>query len=266
MFQTSNATSPKLRSGFLGICLVALAALPMGVAAQEETPLTIEADDILEWNQTDGVYTAKGNAVAIQGEQEIRGNLLVATYDPESEEREIETVTATGKATFKDDASSASGSKFIYRIAEEDYRVEGPRAVVSGSRGTITADTYIDLDTRDDDTQKMTATGNAIYTDSNGRVFAGDLVNAYFAADGALTAIDAEGDVKVTSATGREANGDAATYDAGSEFATVTGNVEIIDGGSRMLGDRAEMDLKTGNSRMLSTGSGGRVSGVLRSN
>ena len=79
MFQTSNATSPKLRSGFLGICLVALAALPMGVAAQEETPLTIEADDILEWNQTDGVYTAKGNAVAIQGEQEILGNLLVAT-------------------------------------------------------------------------------------------------------------------------------------------------------------------------------------------
>ena len=43
-------------------------------------------------------------------------------------------------------------------------------------------------------------------------------------------------------------------------------NVEIIDGGSRMLGDRAEMDLKTGNSRMLSTGSGGRVSGVLQSN
>ena len=137
---------------------------------------------------------------------------------------------------------------------------------MSGSRGTIKADTSVDLDTRDDETQKMTAIGRAVYTDSNGRVFAGNLVNAYFAADGSLAAIDAEGNVKVTSATGREATGDAATYDAGSEFATVTGNVEIIDGGSRMLGDRAEMDLKTGNSRMLSTGSGGRVSGVLQSN
>ena len=266
MFLTSNATSPKLRSGFLGICLVALAALPMGVAAQDGTPLTVEADDILEWNQNDGIYTAKGNAVAIQGDKVIRGNILVATYDPDSEERDIKTVTATGKAAFKDETSRASGSKFIYRIAEEDYRVEGPKAVVSGSRGTITADTSVDLDTRDDETQKMTAIGKAIYTDSNGRVFAGNLVNTYFTADGSLTAIDAEGNVKVTSATGREATGDAATYDARSEFATVTGNVEIIDGGSRMLGDRAEMDLKTGNSRMLSTGSGGRVSGVLQSN
>ncbi|MEL0305149.1 MAG: LptA/OstA family protein, partial [Rhodobiaceae bacterium] len=107
---------------------------------------------------------------------------------------------------------------------------------------------------------------NAVYTDSAGRLFAGNLVNAHFAADGSLTAIDAEGNVKVTSANGRQATGDAATYDAGSEFATVTGNVEIIDGGSRMLGDRAEIDLQTGNSRMLATGSGGRVSGVLRSN
>lgn len=266
MFEVSHAAPPKFRAGILGICLVALATLPTAVAAQDGTPLTIEADDILEWNQTDGIYTAKGNAVAIQGAKEIRGNLLVATYDPESEERDIETLTATGDADYRDDTSRASGSKFTYRLVEQDYRVEGPKAVVSGSRGTITADTSIDLDTRDDESQKMTAIGNAIYTDSNGRVFAGNLVNAYFAADGSLTAIDADGDVKVTSATGREATGDAATYDAGSEFATVTGNVEIIDGGSRMLGDRAEIDLKSGNSRMLSTGSGGRVSGVLQAN
>lgn len=264
MFKTPHATSAEIRSGFLGICLVALAVLPLGVAAQENTPLTIEADDVLEWNQTDGVYTAKGNAVAIQGAKKIRGNLLVATYDPESEERDIETVTATGNAAYQDDTSRAAGSKFIYKLAAQDYRVEGPKAVVSGSRGTITADSSIDLDTRDDETQKMTAIGNAIYTDSTGRIFAGNLVNAYFAADGSLTAIDAAGEVKVTSTTGREATGDAATYDAGSEFATVTGNVEIIDGGSRMLGDRAEMNLKTGNSRMLSTGAGGRVSGVLQ--
>ena len=266
MFKTLPVTSPKARSGFLGLCLVVLATVPAGLAAQDGTPLTIEADDILEWNQTDGVYTAKGNALAIQGEREIRGDLLVATYDPDSEGRDIETVTATGGASFKDDTSRARGAKFIYRIEDQDYRVEGPDALVSGARGTITADTSIDLYTRADETQKMTAIGSAVYTDTAGRLFAGNLVNAYFAADGSLTAIDAEGAVKVTSANGREATGDAATYDAGSEFATVTGNVEIIDDESRMLGDRAEIDLKTGNSRMLSTGSGGRVSGVLQSN
>ena len=63
-----------------------------------------------------------------------------------------------------------------------------------------------------------------------------------------------------------EATGDAATYDATAEAATVTGNVEIIDGANIMRGGRAEVDLRTGNSRMLSSGSGGRVSGVLISN
>ncbi|MEK9962225.1 MAG: LptA/OstA family protein, partial [Rhodobiaceae bacterium] len=103
MFETLPATSLNIRSGFFGFCLVALATLPAGLTAQEGTPLTIEADDVLEWNQTDGVYTARGDAVAIQGAREIRGDLLVATYDPDSEGRDIETVTATGGAVFKDD-------------------------------------------------------------------------------------------------------------------------------------------------------------------
>ena len=29
--------------------------------------MTVEADDLLEWNQTEGIYTATGNAVAVQG-------------------------------------------------------------------------------------------------------------------------------------------------------------------------------------------------------
>ena len=175
-------------------------------------------------------------------------------------------MTASGNVTYKDGTSRARGSKLIYMIAARDYRVEGPDAAVSGSRGTITADTSIDLDTRSDETQKVTAIGDAVYKDANGHVFAGDLVDAYFASDGSLTSIVAKGDVRVKNANGREATGDAATYDAGSEVATVTGNVEIIDGGSQMRGGRAEVDLRTGNSRMLSAGSGGRVSGVLQSN
>ena len=266
MFHISHAPPSAVRSGFLGLCVAALVLLPIGASAQDNAPLTIEADDILEWNQTDGIYTAKGNAVAIQGTTEIRGNLLVATYDPESEERDIETVTAEGKVNYQDETSRARGSKLVYRISTRDYRVEGPDAAVSGSRGTITASRSIDLQTSADETQKMTAIGNAIYTDSAGRVFAGNLVHAYFAADGSLTSIDAEGSVKVVSTAGREATGDAATYDANTELATVTGNVKIIDGGSQMLGGRAEVDLKTGNSRMLSAGSGGRVSGVLQAN
>jgi hypothetical protein len=42
--------------------------------------------------------------------------------------------------------------------------------------------------------------------------------------------------------------------------------VTISDGKSTMQGGRAEMDFASGNSRILSDKSGGRVSGVLVTN
>lgn len=250
-----------------GLFLAISALLTAGPAfAQSAEPLTVEADDLLEWNQTDGTYTATGNAVAIQGARTIRGDVLVATYNPDSETQDIELVTATGNVAFKDNETDASGGKLIYKIAEQDYRVDGPKARVSGARGTVTANNTIILETAEDEAQTMTARGNAVYRDSTGRVFAGNLLIALFDKEGSLQTINAEGAVTVTTEAGRKANGDAATYDALSEQATLTGNVVIIDGASEMRGGRAEVDFKSGNSRMLSAGSGGRVSGVLVTN
>ena len=234
--------------------------------AQDSEPMTVEADDLLEWNQTEGIYTATGNAVAVQGTRTIRGDILVARYDPDAETRDIDVVTATGDVSFEDETTEATGSKLFYNIANQDYSVDGPNARVSGRRGVITADRLITLQTADDESQTMTARGNAVYRDSTGRVFAGNLLVALFDSDGSLQTIDAEGDVTVTTEAGRRADGDAATYSALTEQATLTGNVVIVDGESTMSGGRAEVDFKSGNSRMLSSGAGGRVSGVLVTN
>lgn len=246
--------------------LLALTTLPAAVLAEEAQPLTIEADDSIEWNQTDGIYTATGNAVAVQGDRRISGNRLVATYDPDSEGRDIKEITATGAVTFVDTDIDARGGKLVYSMADEDYQVDGPDARVAGPRGTITAESTIILDTREDKSQEMKARGDALYRDADGRVFAGDRLDAVFDGQGSLVSIDAKGNVKVVTEGGREATGDAAIYNAVSDQATLTGNVVLIDGESQMRGGRAEVDFKTGNSRMLASGSGGRVSGVLVSN
>ena len=231
--------------------------------AQDSEPMTVEADDLLEWNQTEGIYTATGNAVAVQGTRTIRGDVLVARYDPDAETQDIDVVTATGDVSFEDETTEAMGSKLVYNIANQDYSVDGPNARVSGRRGVITADRLITLQTADDESQTMTARGNAVYRDSTGRVFAGNLLIALFDSDGNLQTIDAKGDVTVTTEAGRRAEGDAANYSALTEQATLTGNVVIVDGESTMSGGRAEVDFKYGNSRMLSSGEGGRVSGIL---
>ena len=234
--------------------------------AQDPVPMTVEADDLLEWNQTEGIYTATGNAVAVQGTRTIRGDVLVARYDPDAETQDIDVVIATGDVSFEDETTEATGSKLVYSITSQDYSIDGPKARVSGRRGVITASKLITLQTADDKSQTMTARGNAVYRDSTGRRFAGDLLVALFDSDGSLQTIDAEGVVTVTTEAGRKANGDAATYSALTEQATLTGNVVIVDGESTMSGGRAEVDFKSGNSRMLSSGNGGRVSGVLVTN
>ena len=266
ILRTSFRSHTVLRQSLAGMALLALLSVPAGLSAQESQPLTIEADDSLEWNQTDGIYTATGNAIAIQGERKIAGNKLVATYDPDSEGRDIDEITATGAVTFVDTDIEAQGSKLIYTMKSNDYQVDGPDARVAGPRGTITADTRIILDTRADKTQEMKARGDALYRDADGRVFAGDSLDAIFDETGSLVTIDAKGDVRVVTEGGREATSDAAIYNAVTEQAVLTGNVVVIDVESRMKGGRAEVDFKTGNSRMLSSGSGGRVSGVLVSN
>ena len=109
----------------------------------------------------------------------------------------------------------------------------------------------------------MTATGDAVYVNAENERFAGDLINAYFDAEGVLQRIEGEGDVDVRTFEGNTASGDTLVYLATTENATLVGNVSISDGKSTMQGGRAEVDFKTGNSRLLSEKAGGRVSGVL---
>ena len=135
-----------------GIAAGLFLAKPAGSApasAQSGEPMTVEADDLLEWIRPKASIPPQ-NAVAIQGARTIRGDVLVATYDRVDGHQE--TVTATGNVSFKDEESDASGGKLIHRIGARDYRVDGPKARVSGARGTITADRTIILDTAEDET------------------------------------------------------------------------------------------------------------------
>ena len=84
-----------------------------------------------------------------------------------------------------------------------------------------------------------------------------------------LKEAEARGHVKITTPDDI-AYGDKAHYDGHSEKALLTGNVKIIHGKNEILGSKAEIDLKTGISKMLSepnensSGTQGRVRGVIR--
>ncbi|MGC6497843.1 MAG: LptA/OstA family protein [Candidatus Puniceispirillaceae bacterium] len=261
MYRVFGQGCQYLVRGFAAFALAGVLSFP--ALAEDDSTLRIEADDLLEWNQDAGVYTASGNAVATQGDAKISGDLLVATYDPESEERSIEKITGTGNVTFVDSQGNARGQKIIYNIDGSGYQVTGPSALVEGKNGIISADSQITLVTRADDSQHMTATGNAVYINADNERFSGDLINAYFNAEGTLQRIEGEGSVDVRTSEGNTASGDSLVYLAETEKATLVGDVSVSDGKSTMQGGRAEVDFISGNSRLLSDEKNGRVRGVL---
>ena len=232
--------------------------------AQEDTPFTVEADELLEWDQTKGTYSATGNAVAKQANQQIKAEELVASYDPDSESRKITLIVATGAVVYEDGTSTAKGDKLTYHIDSERYLIEGAKSFVTGPNGTMRASKSIELLSSTPDTQLLTAIGTAHYTDAKGQIVEGETINAHLDADGALDVLDAAGNVKVVAVNGQVATGDAVTYDQKTSKALLTGNVEIIDSGNVMRGSRAEVDFDSGISRILSDGSGKRVSGTLQ--
>ena len=256
---------------FPTLCSTFLAAF-IGLAtpafAQQQTttkpPVTINATEFLEWNQTDGTYVAKGDAHVEQGDTSIKANHIVASYRPSNASRDLQRITATGDVIYVNGVNQARGGKLDYDVTGRLYKLFGPNASVTSPDGEMIATTSITYDEKNVNQQKVIAIGGARYKHSNGRAIFGDHLVAYLDATGSLISIDAVGNTKVTTTQGTTATADKLNYVASTSLANLFGNVEIIEQDKLMRGARAEVDFDRDISRMLSDGTKKRVSGVLK--
>ncbi|MDB2390978.1 hypothetical protein N9X12_07150 [Alphaproteobacteria bacterium] len=229
----------------------------------QNAPITIEAASFLEWDQNKGMYLAEGDATAIQLDTRISADRLEANYDPQSDSREINLMTATGNVSFVDGDNTASGAKIIYDIQSSVYSVFGKNAKVTSPRGVMTATKKIIYDESNPAKAKITGVGKANYTANDGRIVAGDEIFAFTNDAGDLQTLDAIGNAYVRTIDNQTATGDKVNYDFNTQIAILTGNVELIEGQNVMRGSRAEVDFNSGISRLLSDGQGGRVTGIM---
>ena len=231
--------------------------------AADTSPITIEAEEFLEWNQNEGTYTAKGEAFVQQSETSIKAAHIIARYDTNSETRSINHFIATGDVTYVEGENTAKGDQLDYDLTANFYFLTGENASVEGPRGKMTATKSITYDAAEDANRKVTATGKARYKSDDGRMVFGDKLIAYIAADGTLKTVSAFDNTKVITANGTEATADKLTYVANTALANLDGNVEIIDNENIMRGDKANIDFDREISRIISSPGGKRVSGTL---
>jgi lipopolysaccharide export system protein LptA len=213
-------------------------------------PIEISADNGIEWNRDAKTYTARGNAVASQGNSEIHADTLTASYDSNSSQ--IDHVVAEGAVKIINPNQTAYGDHADYDRARKLLVVTGSALRIEGTAETVTARDAFEYW---QDQDAMTAKGNVVIAKSNGTTIKSDHATSYFRKNATtgkreVYQVKAEGGVRID--TGKEVvTCDRAVYDPTTQIAVLTGNVVLTQGRSEFHGARAELDMNKGISRLL---------------
>jgi lipopolysaccharide export system protein LptA len=227
--------------------------------------IEIEADNGIEWVRDKQMYIAKGNARAARGDAQIFSDQLTAYYrDGAKGEKsdkggqDIFRVDADGHVRVVSKENKAFGDKAVYHVDQAVFVLVGDSLRLVTNRAKITARDSLEYwETR----QLAVARGGAIAVSGESRIKA-DILTAHIdeTGQGEIKQIDAFGNV-VVSTRNVIARGAEGVYNPASSIATLCGGVKITRGGDQLNGECAEVNLKSGKSRLI--GGRSRVKGLL---
>jgi lipopolysaccharide export system protein LptA len=249
------------------------AAAPAGAGAlnpNKNQPIDITADQTLEWHRNELQYIGRGNVIAKQGDATIKSDTLTADYrQTDTSKNDIYRLTAVGNVTVSQDDDNAIGDHAVYTTDDGVAIMTGKHLVMTTPDQVVTARDNFRYEVN---SGRLTANGaaRAIRTMDDGTkdIIDADQLSAWFVQQQAggprkLDHMTAVGHVVITTPTD-VLHGDTGDYVAGSQIATVTGHVRIDRGPNVLVGDKADINLATNVSRMVTTpGQSKRVHGIF---
>lgn len=261
------------------IAVVLLAAAPVAgqsaaIPGKKGAPVTIEANDGIEWRQDKKVYIARGNATVTRGTITLRAEVLTAHYRGKSGKGKslggatteagsnIYRVTAVGNVRITDGDKVITGGYGVYNLDTGVFVLTGGKIMMKTASQMITATGKLEYRSKD---RTAIVEGNAVAVQDDKKVAADRFVATFQdGPDGKLQVerVVAEGNVVITTKT-EVVSANRATYNHQTGIAEMIGNVKLTRGDSQLNGDRAVVNLKTGVSRLLARRGGGRVRGLF---
>ena len=225
--------------------------------------ITLDADDGVEYHQKEQKLIAKGNAVAAKDDLSITADTLIGYYNKKVKNK-LSRVEGIGNVRLSSSEAQAFGNNITYDVNSDEVVLQGTPANIKTADADIQADGKI---TYYQSAQKAIATDNIIVTDSKGNKVYADLMTAYFTTGEngklVLEKIDMEQNLKIVSQDAT-VTADKGTYHALDGRVDLFDNVVINQGGNILKGSKAQSNLNTGISKMLSDNQKGRVSGVFK--
>lgn len=227
-----------------------------------DKPIEVSAENGIEWRRDAKSYTARGNAIASQGDSQILADSLTAYYG--AGDNSIDRLVAEGHVRIQTSTQTATGDKADYDTTKKLLVMTGSALKIETPKETMTARDSLEYW---QDRDALVARGDVYIVQGNTKIQS-DLATGYFRRNDAgkkeLYQLQAEGNVRID--TGKETvTCSKAVYDPNTEIAVLTGNVVVNQGRSQFKGMKAEIDLKRGVSRLLAGSSGdGRVHTIIQ--
>ena len=250
-----------LRAAMAAVVLSATTLMPAaaqdtGALTSGKDPIAIDATEGIEWRQDEKVYIARGNAKATRGDVTVEANELRAHYRlDDKDQTQVYKVEAVGNVVITTPSETVRGGYGIYLLDEGIFQLTGGTISIERKGGEkLTASRKLEYRQK---AKVAIADGDAtVYKED--KTLRADRLTAYFKGgekDQKLDYVDATGGVVVTSPN-EVVRADGAKYDAAKEVVTLIGNVRMTRGGNQLNGERAEVDLKRGRSRLLAGAKG----------
>lgn len=246
----------------------ALLMVIFSAAAVRSADIHITAEERVEWHQKAQKTVAVGNAVATKDDLTVKADILTGYYTSAKADAKgsISRVTAEGNVRMSSLKAKAFGDNLDYNLAKDEAVLTGRPAKIDTGTETITAEDKI---TYYPNQQKAIALGRVVAVDKDKNTLYADKMVAYFekgsekSQNMTLNKVDVFDNVKIIT-DNATVTADKGTYLPKSGLIKLYDNITINQQGNILRGDKAETDLNSGISKLISASPKQRVRGVFK--
>ena len=236
---------------FFTAFLTVLTMTGVASAKKTEKPQQVEltSEGGLEWDANKKTLTAEKKALVVRGDTAMGADKITAYYkDGENgKDGEVYLVRAFGNIVITTPKQSVWADSAVYEIEKSVIILKGNPVKLVAGREQMTA-RVLELWQNAD----MAVARRNVMAQKDARRLEADVVKAYFVKrDGKsqVERFEAENNVVITNDK-EKVQGDSGVYLVDRETATLQGNVKISQGNNFIVGEVADINMKTGVSRL----------------
>ena len=215
-------------------------------------PIEIFADNGIEWHKNKNKYVALGNAKALSGTLSLESDRIEAFYkENDSSSMNITEVRAKKNVVVQDKKMKITGGDYAeYKILKDYFLINGRNIILTSEKNTLKSNKKLEYWRSKN---IAIATGKAKAKKDNEFVVLADKLVWYLQEKNQKTTVKKLlGFKNVSIKTNNEvAFSDKAIYNNETEICKLYGNVKLQRGESFMIGEYAEVDLRSGISKLL---------------